>query len=310
LITLYSPGLQTHLAALKQIHQGLLKLKLSNVSVTKVQQLLWLSVWRAWRTNGSSRIVVSDILASLVTEMSRQFNLDQSLIVSELQRIQDTLPKHCLEPLFDSVKKTSKRNTEVSTKTSNYIMHSKQIDKKEQTRTSFSEQLMTQPVVVNNAGIVVLQSYINMYFKRLGIVKEDQFISPQAQRESVHYLQYLVTGAQETEEQYLTLNKVLSNLAVNEAIESGITMNSEQKTLADGLLQAVIDQWPSSGASSLDGLRGNWLVREGLLRETAEHWELTIEKRPYDVLLERCPFSYHLIKLPWMKKALYVNWAS
>lgn len=160
----------------------------------------------------------------------------------------------------------------------------------------------------NNAGLVILQSYFRPLFSRLGLTQNDQFISAEAQRRAVHYLQFLATGRTDTAEQYLVLNKVLCGLAVDAPIEPSIEMTEAEQALSTDLLKAVIRYWPALGHSSPEGLRGNFLVRDGLLRNDSQRWELIVERKPYDVLLARSPLSYSVIKFPWMEKALYVTW--
>ena len=104
------------------------------------------------------------------------------------------------------------------------------------------------------------------------------------------------------------LNKVLCGLPLTAAVEAGIDLSLTEKELCEGLLIAVISHWSAIGTSSLEGFRGNWLVRDATLSEKTDNWDLIVEKRPYDLLLERSPFSYSIIKLPWMPKPLYVTW--
>jgi hypothetical protein len=74
---------------------------------------------------------------------------------------------------------------------------------------------------------------------------------------------------------------------------------------------ALLDKnfnWPAIGASSIDGFRGNWFVRDGILVEKEDRWDLLIEKRPYDLLLGQSPFSFSVISFKWMNKPIFVNW--
>jgi hypothetical protein len=161
---------------------------------------------------------------------------------------------------------------------------------------------------INNAGLAILQGYIRPLFKRLELLADDRFADPQRQRRAVHCLQFLVSGWEETPEQYLSLNKLLCGLPLHEPVEAGIELSGGEKATCLGLLESVIGHWPAIGTCSVDGLRGNWLVRDGSLSEDSDRWDLTVEKRAYDVLLARSPFSYSVIKLPWMEKAIYVTW--
>ena len=167
---------------------------------------------------------------------------------------------------------------------------------------------MENAIAIPNAGLVLLNSYIPLLFERLGLIANGQFTSITHQKEAVHYLQYLVTGLSETEEHLLPLNKILCGLDITAAMPQGMTILTGDKELMDGLIQAAIGHWPTIGETSIDGFRSNWLVREGLLEEQADRWELSVDKRAYDILINQAPFSFSIIKFPWMPKPLYVNW--
>ncbi len=163
-------------------------------------------------------------------------------------------------------------------------------------------------IPISNAGLVLLNNYVLMLLERLGAIKDNAFISDSAQLDAVHYLQYIVTGQSQTEESLLPLNKVLVGLSPNTPVKNSIDMTETQKQLIDGMITSTISFWTAIGDASIMGFRGNWLVRDGILRETENHWELTVEKRAYDVLLIKSPFSFSIIKLPWMEKPLHVTW--
>jgi hypothetical protein len=166
----------------------------------------------------------------------------------------------------------------------------------------------TVPTHVLNCGLVLLQSFIPTLFSRLRLVENHQFVTHCAQRRAVHFLQFLVTGCCETAEEHLVLNKLLCGLALHEPVDIGIEISAEEEEVCQSLLNAVIGYWDAIGDSSIEGLRGNWLVRKGSLSHAGDHWDLIVEKRVYDLLLARSPFSYSVIKFPWMEKAIYVTW--
>ncbi len=178
----------------------------------------------------------------------------------------------------------------------------------------FSHQINSEEIPIktsipiNNAGIVILQSFFIPYFQHLELLEEQQFKSEEQRRDAVHFLQFLATGAAETEEQHLSLNKIILGLDINHPIETKINMSDADKEIAESLLNASINHWKAIGNSSLESFRGNWLIREGLLIETEQHWELTVQRRAYDLLLSKLPFNYSVIKFPWMKKPLHVTW--
>jgi hypothetical protein len=176
------------------------------------------------------------------------------------------------------------------------------------TTTPLKDEPMTMHIAVSNAGLVIIQNFIAHYFSKLELTDKEGFVSEQAQLDAVHWLQYLATGYQNTDETHLVLNKVLCGLPLSTPVASGIEVSPAQQELTEGLINAVIQYWSAIGSSSIEGFRGNWLVRDALLSETEENWELVVEKRPYDLLLDRLPFGYSLVSLPWMDKPLYVTW--
>jgi hypothetical protein len=91
-------------------------------------------------------------------------------------------------------------------------------------------------------------------------------------------------------------------------IIDGILVPEEHAELINGMIKAIIGYWPAIGTSSIEGFRGNWLVRDGLLTEFDDRWELAVEKRAYDVLLNKSPFTFSVIKHPWMDKPVHVSW--
>jgi|GEM_PF-549114 len=163
-------------------------------------------------------------------------------------------------------------------------------------------------IAVRNAGIVLLNNYIPALFERLGLIADHKFIDPVKQSDAVHYLQYVATGLGGTEETSLSLNKTLCGVALSQPVGEGIIIPDAHKELIEGMLVAVMGHWPAIGHSSIEGFRGNWLVRNGLLAENENSRQLTVEKRAYDILLYKSPFSFAIIKYPWMEGPLHVSW--
>ena len=166
--------------------------------------------------------------------------------------------------------------------------------------------LLVSPLTVRNAGIVLCQSYIQILLERLDLVDQDQFASPEARLSAVRYLRFLVTG--QCDAQDLSLDKVLCGLPLAVSVEQDFTVSQGDAEMIQGLLESIVNYWPAIGASSIAGFRSNWLVREGILSETSECWNLIVGKRAYDVLLDSCPLPYSVVKLPWMSKPLHVEW--
>jgi hypothetical protein len=168
---------------------------------------------------------------------------------------------------------------------------------------------MNQGIVIQNAGLVLLNSFFPMLFERLGLIQDGEFINDYSQSDAVQYLQFLTTGNSVAEETFLSLNKILCGLPISSPLKTSISITRENSELIEGLIKAAIGHWPAIGDSSIEGFRGNWLVRDGILTKYQDQWELRVEKRAYDILINKAPFSFSIIMFPWMEKPIHVEWA-
>lgn len=173
------------------------------------------------------------------------------------------------------------------------------------------EEMFKGSIPVKNGGLVLINHYIPLLFERLNLVDDKKVFGPEKQAAAVHYLQFLATGqleTDETDEPDLVLNKILCGIPPREPITNQTVISPAEIEMMTQLLQVAIGYWTAIGSSSIDGFRGNWLIRDGLLSEQDDRWELFIEKRIYDILINQSPFSFSVIKYPWMTKPLYVQW--
>jgi len=163
-------------------------------------------------------------------------------------------------------------------------------------------------IYVNNAGLVLLNPFLTTYFTRLGMLEDGKFVSNEAQMRAVHLLQYLVDGSHQNAEHMLVLNKILCNMPVEEPVPQGIMLTEKEKTISEELLKAVLNSWDKLKNTSIQGLRGSFLQRTGSLVYKDDAWNLRVEQRGYDVLLQTLPWSIGMIKTSWMDTFLYVEW--
>jgi len=164
------------------------------------------------------------------------------------------------------------------------------------------------PLEIKDAGIVLLNGSIPILFERLGLQKAREFVSHEHQIEAVHYLEEVASGWNTKDDSLLALDKILCGIPVTTFAPADLKPTSEQKNIIENLITATIHNWPAVGSASLDGFRRNWLERPGTLVEKSDYWELTVEHRAYDVLLIKFPYSFSIIKYPWMTKPLHVIW--
>ncbi len=162
---------------------------------------------------------------------------------------------------------------------------------------------------INNAGLVLANNFIKILFESSGITADNKFLNATVQGDAVHYLQYLVTGLSNPDETFLPLYNLLCGLPPQQPVPAGIEIPESHIELIEELIKAIIGYWPSIGKTSVDGFRTSFLARDGILSEQDDKWELTVERKTHDVLLNTFPFSFSLINYPWMNKPLYVNWS-
>lgn len=161
---------------------------------------------------------------------------------------------------------------------------------------------------IDNAGLILLGPWLPQYFKRLELLGDQGFKDRAAQERAVHCLQYLVTKQTETPEYQLVFNKILCGLPVADPIIESFVPEQWETDIADQLLQVIIQNWPQLGNTSAEGLRGGFLAREGKLQEVDDHWQLKVEAKAFDVLLEYLPWGISMVMLPWMEKRIQCDW--
>lgn len=163
-------------------------------------------------------------------------------------------------------------------------------------------------IFIENAGLIILWPFFSNFFKKLSLMEDDKFNDEALLLKAVHLLQYLVTGHEGTSEYFLSLNKVLCGLDVEEPIGKNVKLSDEEKAESEELVRAVTAHWSALKNTSVSGFRLSFLQRRGVLNRQEKGWLLRVERKAYDMLLERLPWSISIIKLSWMKTILYVQW--
>jgi len=292
---------ESYLRIMEKFNHVLGAVTIKGLASKEMQHLLLRKLLKAV-VNGNWRLIAIDkIWNELIWEVVTKKGISKKNFLADMEKYLYQFPP-ALQLGFKEILRTEKqtspflKQTEILSK-----MESNKIKEKPKTN-------LKQGVAVRNAGIVLLNDYIAMLFARLNLTSENKFISNEHQVRAVQYLQYVITGMQETEEVYLPLNKVLCGLPLTDTVPDFVEISDQEKQLINGLIQAAISHWPDIGDSSIDGFRGNWLVRDGILVELEDKWELTVEKRAYDILINRSPFAFSIMKYHWMDKPLHVIW--
>jgi hypothetical protein len=161
---------------------------------------------------------------------------------------------------------------------------------------------------IDNAGLVLLAPYIHRLFDMVGLMAGDKFTDGGAAERGAHLLQFLVNESTSSPEYLLVLNKLLCGIQPGIPLVREIVLSANEKEAATGLLKGVISNWGALGNTSVRGLQETFLQREAHLQLRADAWQVLVEAKAYDVLMDKIPWSFSTIKFPWMQQVMHVKW--
>lgn len=161
---------------------------------------------------------------------------------------------------------------------------------------------------IQNAGLVLMATFLPALFKELQWTDEGGFKSRELQLKALFLLHYICTGDVAAPEYTLQLNKILCGLDLEEPIPFSVALNEAEKQEAEQLLADIIGHWAALKNSSAEALRGSFLLRDALLSYKNDHWLLQVERKGYDILLDHIPWSWQTIRFNWMKTYIEVEW--
>jgi hypothetical protein len=178
-------------------------------------------------------------------------------------------------------------------------------------------------IYIANAGLVILAIYLPAFFRKIGLVEGKEFVSEEARWKAVHLLQWMVHGdhkpvqekgneqdeEKEINEHELILNKIFCGIAVAEPVPLEPELSASEKEEAELLLRAVIQNWKIISRISPDSLRITFLQKEGKLKREGTNWSLFIHRDSgVDIIIDRLPWTISMIKMPWNKETVFVEW--
>lgn len=173
---------------------------------------------------------------------------------------------------------------------------------------SYFEIIDKDGIFVSNAGVVLLHPFLTAFYGYIDLMEGSDFHSLEQRQKAVVLLYYMVTGDTLAPEFELTIFKLLCAYPANLPIDTISNFSEQEISECETLLSTVIERWEVLKGSSLDALREDFLQRGGHLYRKNDRICLRIEQRSIDVLLDYIPWTLSMIKLPWMKELLYVEW--
>ena len=173
-------------------------------------------------------------------------------------------------------------------------------------KTQTPETFPEEGIYVDNAGLVILHPFLQMFFENLGIAHAGALAQPDR---ALHLLHFLCTGQTPAPEYELVLPKILCNIPLEDPVEFDIVLTDQEKDESTTLLTSAIRWWEALRNTSPDALRGTFLCRPGKLSVRGDgDWLLQVERQSYDILLDHLPWGISAVKLPWMERILWVEW--
>ena len=220
------------------------------------------------------------------------------------------LENKSLEKYSESVIPSKSIKRAISNSLDEYSEEEKDLGDGIYTRDDSSEEEtdLDEDIYIGNAGLVLLSPYLPRYFESLGLVEGRVFKDRHAAERGVHLLQFMLDGSSSNPEFLLVLNKILCGIKTGVPILQSIDISEQEIELSESLLFGVIGNWPALKNSTIDGLRESFLQRDAHLQLKDDAWQLLVEAKPFDMLLDEIPWNYKTIKLPWMKNLISVDW--
>ncbi len=165
-----------------------------------------------------------------------------------------------------------------------------------------------QKYIVRRSGIALLAPFLKPLFTHTGLLQESKWVSHEAQYRAVHLLYFLSTGMQYPPEQEVLLEKIFCGLPMEEPVPRIIDLTTEETAECESLLRAVVQHWSALKTTSIAGLRQAFLQRGGILMRKGSDWNLAVERKTLDVLLDQIPWGFSTIGFPWNRYLIFVQW--
>ena len=214
---------------------------------------------------------------------------------------------HYLKAL-STVKKISEEIDEEGSIKQNINKQTNDTDSPNQEESLWEDEDDAIPIYIENAGLVLTMPSIHPLFTMFGLIEENEFIDESAQIRGIQMLQYLADGKTVTPEFELVLNKILCGVDLESPLPLEADLSEEEKGVIEQIIKDMIQNWKSINNTSVEGFRDSFLQRNGILKKREEWWELQVEEKPFDMLLDSIPWSYTTIKFAWMELPIYVKW--
>jgi hypothetical protein len=166
----------------------------------------------------------------------------------------------------------------------------------------------SMPIYAEAAGLLLLHPFLAELFRGAGLWDGARWSAPHARHDAVRLVAWLAHGEPEPPEYRLLMPKLLCGMAWEEPLVTTHPLAADRLRAGAELLEAVVRHWTALGRTSIDGLREGFILRDARLAARPDGWAATVEKKAQDVLLDRLPWGFAVIRFPWSSSRIYVDW--
>lgn len=174
------------------------------------------------------------------------------------------------------------------------------------------ENKVPENLVISNAGLCLFSPWMPRLFAMFDYLDDNRrmFKDTASQIRAVFLIQYLVRSEEnEHRETELMFNRLLVNLPMNIPLPRSLELTDNEKRIAQDMMDSVKTNWSKMRNTSLKGFQETFINRTGRLEQQDRKWVLTVDRRPYDILLNSLPWSFSQIRYSWMEKYIEVIWS-
>ncbi len=157
-----------------------------------------------------------------------------------------------------------------------------------------------------HCGLLLLHPFLATFLKRCELISDSGKLTDKAL--VVQLLYYTATGQDKPYEHQTVFEKFLADYPIGIPLDRTNALPEHLKEKADNLIVAVLEHLPQLKSSSVALFRHEFLTRSGKLMLNTNHNKVIIARKSFDILLNSMPWNMSLIKLPWLKNRIHLDW--
>lgn len=247
-----------------------------------------------WSSKNLIMYSLKHLIQMYLSQIFNQLNINKEDFIAQLKESTFRTPEAVKQRLIDWILQLDNRSTENQTKYP-----------KAQEINDLEDQ---ESFLIQNAGLILLWPFLSRLFDKLNLLEKGVFVDDDSHQKAILLTEYLVTGKMEFEESFLALNKIICGAPLDMFVDINIPFEKFELDLCESLLNSVINNWEKINGSSISTLRETFLIREGALSKFKGDFNLNIEKKAFDVLLNTLPWNIKMIQTSLMKNRILVDW--